>query len=691
MQIHDVGMTRNHFQAGDIARVRMVVLHATAGRAPGDYDWLRQGGSSAAPVSIHYYIDKKGTISRMVADKDIAWHAGTSTWVVDGRQIDFNQGCNPVSIGIELENLNDGADPYPQAQYDAALWLTRKLVNDYRIPRSQLVRHLDIAPQRKTDPRGFPWERFVAEVYTADSAAQPAPQPEATQKPTVPTRPTAGETLPPARQLRHLLVDLAYRAASTSCPQAWPLLQETISRETGMPVVAITPTVGHDAAPEAQARAVTLPGQSPLVVEAYGRDLFYAAPDKLAEPVRLSQTGPGLLRDVLLHALFRAVDPVNGFQPDWAFHQFYLEHMDELGVPIGPNFRLKAASSSGQVYTCQHFALDTLCSPEGQWRTIIRLSDLARGMYSSDPHEAWERELRTQLLNDLYQRRTGRNFDPSALFCQYAIAQKLGAPLGKAEYLTISGQQLVGMPFALDVIYCRVPGDGAWRNVAVNALPGILGDSQAASGPRVARLSELLRQGDNSPLVLGGGQSPHTNEPLLPAFSGMLLGSERREPVFVDLTAHVDAGLVRQSFPPDLVVIYPTSGPASADLLRVKRGHAVTWHYYLDRTGVISRLVDEQHIARPGGPRVRQRDQRSLAIAVEGGTVGMSAAQHAALIWLLGDSMKRLQLKRHQIVTVTADDTQEWTDGRREMATDGSQEKEEQQAKSGGLPLRLSA
>jgi hypothetical protein len=173
MDIKWVGMTRSHFQAGGNTR-RAVVVHSTAGRYPGDYDWLRQGGSTSAPVSCHYYINKAGAISQMVRDEDIAWHAGQSTWVVDGRQVSMSVGLNPCSVGIELENRNDGNDSYPQAQYRACVDLTRHLVERYDIPRSQLVRHLDIAPGRKTDPAGFPWQQFVGDVYECE----PEPEPE---------------------------------------------------------------------------------------------------------------------------------------------------------------------------------------------------------------------------------------------------------------------------------------------------------------------------------------------------------------------------------------------------------------------------------------------------------------------------------------------------------------------------------
>jgi N-acetyl-anhydromuramyl-L-alanine amidase AmpD len=444
MQINKVGIIGNHFQPGEASRVRMVVMHATAARGPGDFNYLQRGGSDSRPVSIHYYIDKAGHISQMVDDKDIAWQAGASTWKVDGRLI--SPTCNPISIGIELENLNSGRDPYPLAQYNATLELTRYLVARYNIPRSQLVRHLDIAPKRKTDPAGFPWARFVDEVYGAGPAPTPPPD-----QPPVPA-PTP-QPLQPQPQLRKLLVDLAYRAAGGAHPTSWPLLKESISKNTGMPIAVITsPPDGDGQGEDDQQRAVTVAGQA-LILEAYGRDLFYAAPDSIGQVQQLSATAAGPLRDALLQTLFQAVDPVKGFRADQAFHQFYLNHMTEIGVPIGPDHVLPGGQTS-----CQHFALDTLI-----WTgKVTRLSELTRDMYNGDPHPQPEQSLRTAVLNDLYNARTGRNFDPNALFCKHAINHGMGAPMGKAEIQVLGGTRTVAMPYALDVLYCKIPDDGDW-------------------------------------------------------------------------------------------------------------------------------------------------------------------------------------------------------------------------------------
>lgn len=140
-------------------RIDMLVMHATGGVKAGDL-WTLSGRDRRHLVSCHYYITKLGEIYQLVQDKDIAWHAGVSFWQGES-------DCNRFSLGVELENLNTGTDPYPQAQLDAAIWLVRQKVQQHQIPQSRLVKHAQVAqpPGRKSDPRGFPWESFVGQIY----------------------------------------------------------------------------------------------------------------------------------------------------------------------------------------------------------------------------------------------------------------------------------------------------------------------------------------------------------------------------------------------------------------------------------------------------------------------------------------------------------------------------------------------
>ena len=162
-----------NFSSRDGRSISMIVLHSTVGSARSALDWLT---TPASRVSTHYLIDKAGKIYQLVDDLDAAWHAGKSAWFgLDSEEI---QQC---SLGVELENLNDGRDPYPRAQLDAAEWLCRSSTRLYAIVPDMVVRHLDIAiPRgRKTDPAGFPWASFKAALFAPPPPPVPAPPPPA--------------------------------------------------------------------------------------------------------------------------------------------------------------------------------------------------------------------------------------------------------------------------------------------------------------------------------------------------------------------------------------------------------------------------------------------------------------------------------------------------------------------------------
>ncbi len=141
------------------ADISMIVLHSTVGSYAASLAWLCNPSSR---VSTHYLLRKDGYIAQLVPDDRAAWHAGVSKWF-DLSSAAIRDG----SIGIELENDNNGIDPYPQAQLDALTTLSRALVQKYAIVPDMVTRHLDIAiPKgRKSDPAGFPWLPFKTALY----------------------------------------------------------------------------------------------------------------------------------------------------------------------------------------------------------------------------------------------------------------------------------------------------------------------------------------------------------------------------------------------------------------------------------------------------------------------------------------------------------------------------------------------
>ncbi len=143
--------------------IHAIVIHATANTTlEGVISWFN---NPQAQVSAHYTIGKDGRIVQHVRDQDRAWHAGGSEW----KEV---SNVNNYGLGIELVNLNDGQDPYPEEQHQANVQLCAFLCRKYNIKPEDIMGHLDIAvPKgRKTDPRAYDLEQLRREVTAALNA-----------------------------------------------------------------------------------------------------------------------------------------------------------------------------------------------------------------------------------------------------------------------------------------------------------------------------------------------------------------------------------------------------------------------------------------------------------------------------------------------------------------------------------------
>ena len=108
-------------------------------------------------ISAHYVVDRDGTTVQMVDERCSAWHAGAS-------ELEGRRGVNDFSIGIELVSLNDGQEPYPEAQYEAVVRIIKDLRKRWAVPPNHIVSEAAIArpPGRKTDPVGFDFDKLKA-------------------------------------------------------------------------------------------------------------------------------------------------------------------------------------------------------------------------------------------------------------------------------------------------------------------------------------------------------------------------------------------------------------------------------------------------------------------------------------------------------------------------------------------------
>jgi N-acetylmuramoyl-L-alanine amidase len=136
--------------------ITCVVIHSTATTGiDSPKRWLCDPESKA---SAHYLIGQDGHVLQLVDEKNIAWHAGESEW--RGKH-----AVNAFSVGIELVNANDGKDKYPAAQFEACASLTALICKEYGVALEDVVGHKDVAPGRKTDPAGFPWDDFKIRLF----------------------------------------------------------------------------------------------------------------------------------------------------------------------------------------------------------------------------------------------------------------------------------------------------------------------------------------------------------------------------------------------------------------------------------------------------------------------------------------------------------------------------------------------
>ncbi|GJE54197.1 MULTISPECIES: N-acetylmuramoyl-L-alanine amidase [Methylobacterium] len=134
----------------------MLILHYT-GMATAEVA-LERLCDAAAQVSAHYFVFEDGRIVQLVPERRRAWHAGLGCW---GPERDINSR----SIGIEIAHPGHvgGLPPYPDAQIDAVVALSRDILDRHAIPAVRVLAHSDVAPERKEDPgENFPWDRLAA-------------------------------------------------------------------------------------------------------------------------------------------------------------------------------------------------------------------------------------------------------------------------------------------------------------------------------------------------------------------------------------------------------------------------------------------------------------------------------------------------------------------------------------------------
>lgn len=186
--------TRNRNQVGQWGPVNFVVIHHTAGSnslnlcidgtrdLPGPLCHTHLSKSAVATMIGHGRANHCGTVAANAFDaavREAAVHPKPdAVEPLDG---------NRHSYGIEIENLGNGKDPYPDKQYDQAVRWATALCRVHGWTANSVVGHKEVT-RRKVDP-SFSMDEFrkrVAERLKHPANWSPAP-PKTDEPPAKPT------------------------------------------------------------------------------------------------------------------------------------------------------------------------------------------------------------------------------------------------------------------------------------------------------------------------------------------------------------------------------------------------------------------------------------------------------------------------------------------------------------------------
>ncbi|MGY1439543.1 N-acetylmuramoyl-L-alanine amidase [Streptomyces reniochalinae] len=163
--------THNRNHVGAWGGINGVLIHHTAGR---DSRALCYNGRSDLPGPLcHTHLAKDGTATMISSGR--ANHAGTAARnafnaVVNESSTHPHPSASSGTVdgnahfyGIEIENLGTSKDPYPAAQYDAAVRWAAAICRHYGWSADSVVGHKETSIEGKPDP-SFDMTKFRRDV-----------------------------------------------------------------------------------------------------------------------------------------------------------------------------------------------------------------------------------------------------------------------------------------------------------------------------------------------------------------------------------------------------------------------------------------------------------------------------------------------------------------------------------------------
>ena len=180
--VHEVDGWQHRHRAGEFTPAG-ILFHHTAGLHA--LTVVVNGRADLAGPLANVYLDKQGVAHVVAAGR--CNHAGKGAGIVAARIRNDKPPLGPAAklglvddtdgnrwfYGVEMENMGDGADPWPAVQLDAAARIGSALCREHGWTANRLAGHLEWT-RRKIDPRGFPMSSLRA--LAAERLTQRTPQ-----------------------------------------------------------------------------------------------------------------------------------------------------------------------------------------------------------------------------------------------------------------------------------------------------------------------------------------------------------------------------------------------------------------------------------------------------------------------------------------------------------------------------------
>lgn len=125
-----------------LSKIKYIVIHYTGNDGDSDESnarWFK----NIRKASAHYFVDDD-SITQSVPDNYVAWSVGGAKYNNSGGRL-FEKCVNTNSISIEMcDDLRNGVVYPTDKTIQNTLELVEYLMNEYSIPKSNVIRHYDV-------------------------------------------------------------------------------------------------------------------------------------------------------------------------------------------------------------------------------------------------------------------------------------------------------------------------------------------------------------------------------------------------------------------------------------------------------------------------------------------------------------------------------------------------------------------